>query len=379
MRRDGPATMLRVTVSVALSLVLVTTAFAQTGAMTKTTPHSASRTTRLAAPDSAATDFPPELVNWRAGQENPIFTAGGPGRWDAKIRERGWILRDADEWQLWFTGYDGSRAGIKLLGYATSHDGIHWTRSPTNPIYRDHWVEDMCVLRHGDTYYMFAESENNNHAQMLMSKNGTDWKWVGPLDVRQTNGNKIARRPCGTPTVWREGNTWYLMYEWKDQGVWLATTKDPISLIWHNVQEEPVLSPGPASYDKEMIAVNQVIKYKGAYFAIYHGSGSGTAVPRIWNTDIALSTDRVHWQKYSGNPIVNGNKSSGVVVPMGDGFRLYTMHDQVDLYESKLPTDDLLKPRLVGTPLAPCHFSPQAFQRVWTCRDSRCRLRRWRR
>jgi hypothetical protein len=58
-------------------------------------------------------------------------------------------------------------------------------------------------------------------------------------------------------------------------------------------------------------------------------------VPRTWNTDIARSIDRVHWQKYPHNPLVNGNKSSGMVVPVGDGFRLYTMHDQVELYESK--------------------------------------------
>jgi hypothetical protein len=125
------------------------------------------------------------------------------------------------------------------------------------------------------------------------------------------------------------------MYEWMDKGVWLATTKDPMSLVWRDVQEEPVLSPGPDAYDKELIAVNQVIQYKGAYYAIYHGSGSGVAVRRTWTTDIARSTDRVHWQKYSGNPIVDGNKSSGMVVPVEMGFRLYTMHDQVDLYESK--------------------------------------------
>ena len=82
-----------------------------------------------------------------------------------------------------------------------------------------------------------------------------------------------------------------------------------------------------------MIAVDQVFKYQGAYYAFYHGSGSGDVVPRTWNTDIARSTDRVHWQKYSGNPIVAGNKSSGIVVPVGDGFRLYTTHDQVDLFE----------------------------------------------
>jgi hypothetical protein len=301
-------------------------------------PSAAAEPSALAASEPrTGTDreFPPELVTWSPRQGNPIFTAGGPGHWDVKIRERGWILRDDNQWRLWFTGYDGSRESIKQLGYATSHDGIHWSRAAMNPIYRDHWVEDMCVVVHDDSYYMFAEGAKDNHAELLTSKDGIDWKWVGPLDVRKSDGKTESRRPCGTPTVWVEGDTWYLMYEWLDKGVWLATTKEPMSLVWRDVQAEPVLSTGPGAYDKDMIAVDQVIQYKGAYYAIYHGSGSGTAMPRTWNTDIARSTDRVHWQKYSRNPLVDDDKSSGEVVPLEHGFRLYTMHGRIDIFESK--------------------------------------------
>jgi hypothetical protein len=101
--------------------------------------------------------------------------------------------------------------------------------------------------------------------------------------------------------------------------------------VWTNVQDEPVLAPGPAAYDKEMIALNQIIKYENAYYAFYHGSGD-TASPRRWNTNIARSCDLIHWEKYAGNPLVEDNKSSGIVVPVGRGFRLYTMHDQVDVF-----------------------------------------------
>ena len=282
-----------------------------------------------------AAEFPPELVRWSPRPGDPIFTAEGPGHWDVKIRERGWILRSGDSYQLWFTGYDGTRESIKQLGYATSHDGLHWTRSPKNPIYRDHWVEDMCVVHRGDTYYMFAEGAADNHAEMLTSNNGVDWKWEGELDVRAADGKHRARKPCGTPTVCVENDVWYLYYEWLDKGVWLAKTKDPLSRVWTNVSDSAVVSTGPAAYDKDMIAADQVIRYGGAYFMFYHGSGSGAAMPRTWNTDIARSNDLVHWQKYSGNPLLADNKSSGIVVPVGRGFRLYTMHDRVDVFESQ--------------------------------------------
>jgi hypothetical protein len=283
----------------------------------------------------AATEFPPELVNWRPCNGNPIFHGEGPGHWDTRIRERGWILREGGTFHLWFTGYDGARESIKLLGYATSPDGLHWTRSPRNPLVRDHWVEDVMVVKHGDTYYMFSEGSEANHAEMLTSKNGVDWKWEGQLDIRMADGRTPAQRPCGTPTIWIDGGTWYLFYEWKDQGVWLARSADPMSRVWINVQNEPVLSLGPAEYDKEMIALNQIIKYRGAYYGFYHGSGGGE--PRTWNTNVARSTDLIHWRKYPRNPIMENNKSSGIVVPCRDNFRLYTMHDQVDVFQPPPP------------------------------------------
>lgn len=279
---------------------------------------------------TGSVEFPSQLTEWKLRNGNPVFTAEGSTSWDAKIRERGWILREGNTYHLWFTGYDGTRAGVKRLGYARSGDGVHWKRSPTNPLVRDHWLEDMMVVKYGDTYYMFAEGHDRNHAEMLTSKDRVNWKWEGPLDIRLADGVSPAQRPCGTPTVWVENGTWYLFYEYRDLGVWLATTRDVRSRTWTNVQNEPVLIPGPSAYDSELVALNQIIRYDGAYFAFYHGSGEGE--PRTWNTNMARSTDLVHWQKYAGNPLVEENKSSGMVVHDGCGFRLYTMHGQVDLF-----------------------------------------------
>lgn len=284
-------------------------------------------------PLAKSATFPREITHWSPRQGNPIFTAEGPGHWDAKIRERGWILREGDIYHLWFTGYDGTREGVKKLGHATSPDGIRWTRSSNNPLSGDHWVEDMMVVKQSDTYYMIAEGSQNKYSVMLTSKNGEVWTWKGRLDVRMADGKRPVDEPVGTPTVWVENGTWYLFYERLDKGVWLATTKDVDGKVWTNVQDEPVLVPGPTAYDKQLIALNQIIKHKGVYYAFYHGSGETT--PRTWNTNIARSTDLIHWQKYSGNPLVEDNKSSGIVIPIGHGYRLYTMHDQVDVYDHR--------------------------------------------
>jgi hypothetical protein len=277
---------------------------------------------------SAAANFPSELVDFVPGPENPVFTAAAPGAWDAKIRERGWILREGDIYHLWYTGYDGTREGVRQLGYATSPDGLHWTRWRDDPLIRDHWVEDMMVVKHGDTYYMFAEGRHDE-AQLLTSKDRVHWNREGRLDIRTTDNRPLSAGPFGTPTAWLENGTWHLFYERMDAGIWLATSRD--LKIWKNVQDEPVISLGPGSYDKVMIALNQVIKYRGEYFAYYHGSGDDKP-PRTWTTNVARSKDLLRWEKYPDNPIVQGDKSSGIVLFDGRRFLLYTMHDQVDVY-----------------------------------------------
>jgi hypothetical protein len=275
--------------------------------------------------------FPPELVRFTPHANNPDFQSGGAGQWDAYIRVRGWILLEGDQYKMWYTGYDDPKTGLRMLGYATSPDGIRWTRHPKNPLYRQHWVEDMMVVKHDGKYYMFAEGKDDL-AHLLVSPDGIDWTRVGQLDVRKKDGTPIAQGPYGTPTVWRENDIWYLFYERADLGIWLATSRD--MKVWTNLQDEPVMKPGPDAHDRDLIAMNQVIKYNGRYYAYYHGTSRTGPLANRWSTGIATSTDLVHWEKYPGNPLqpVEQNKSSGILVHDGERYRLYTMHPQVNLH-----------------------------------------------
>jgi hypothetical protein len=319
-------TRLAITSSVTLILIISSV----TGRYAVDSPSDKNLAAAALDPSRPSEEFPPDLVKFATSDKNPVFTAEGNGFWDVKIRERGWILHEGNLYHLWFTGYDGTRNGIRTLGYATSPDGLTWTRHPANPLDREHWIEDMMVVKQGKTYYMFAEGLNDQ-AQLLTSADGVHWDRVGTLDIRYVDGKPLSPGPFGTPTAWFEDGTWYLFYERADKGVWLAKSRD--LKIWTNVQDEPVLAPGPEPYDREMIALNQIVKYKGRYYAYYHGSGTPQK-PRLWTTDVATSTDLIHWQKYPGNPLFPEaeNKSSGILVDGSRQFRLYTMHDSVQVH-----------------------------------------------
>lgn len=269
-------------------------------------------------------DFPSEMVDFVPYDMNPVFTAEGPGHWDVKIRERGWVERDKDGYHLWFTGYDGTNTGTRLLGYATSADGLRWQAFAGNPLDRERWIEDMLVVKDSSRYVMVAEGREDI-AQLLTSPDRIHWTRQGALDVRHTDGQPIEQGPYGTPVLWHEKGTWYLFYERGDQAVWLATSKD--LRTWTNTSDKPVLERGPTPCDRYAVAMNQVVKYRDWYYAYYHGAD--TPQWKRWSTSVARSRDLMHWEKFAHNPLVENNESSGILVDDGLRFRLYTMHEQV--------------------------------------------------
>jgi beta-1,2-mannobiose phosphorylase / 1,2-beta-oligomannan phosphorylase len=278
----------------------------------------------LVGQDSASQQsalFPKELTSF--DPEGEIVFQARPGEWDSFIRERGWIMKSGDQYRMYYTGYR-DKESTRLLGTATSIDGKSWIRDPGNPLVKDLWVEDMMVVKQGGVLQMFAEGKDDV-AHRLTSKDGLHWNAEGPLDIRLKNGEPISPGPRGTPTAWFEDGLWRLLYERGDRGIWLATSRD--LKVWTNVQDDPVLNRGPEPFDKHMIALNQVIKYKGRYYAIYHGLENPDT--KRWTTNLATTTDFVHWTKYPGNPLVPGNRSSGILVETADGWTLYTMHDIV--------------------------------------------------
>lgn len=300
-----------------------------------TTVTSCQFNTRTAQRNKADKDFPAELVEFIGYNENPVFTGAESTSWDKEIRERGYIIYESDIYKMWYTGYNSEISEEKYLGYATSKDGVNWIRYSDNPVFKEKWTEDMFVLKNANTYYMYAEGENDV-AHLLVSTDGVKWKEKGNLIIVSKKG-ELIQPPYGTPTVLIENGEWYLFYERNDEGIWLAKSNDKIT--WVNVQDEPVLKLGPATYDIAAVAANQVVKFDNKYYLYYHAtSGFNWQSPEfddIWTSNVAMSEDLIHWVKYPGNPIVDGDFSSPILVFDGDKPSLFTMHPAVCCYSSE--------------------------------------------
>ncbi len=278
--------------------------------------------------------FPKEMVSFAPYEHNPVFRGTGEDTWDKLIRERGFIMKDDGIYKMWYTGYNGPDTVIKYLGYATSPDGIKWTRYEGNPAFTGRWTEDMFVFRAENKYYMYAEGRKDI-AHLLISDDGVSWADKGDLKIIAANGDTIPG-PYGTPSVLIENGKWYLFYERDDEGVWIAVSDDHIT--WKNIQDEPVLKKGPEDYDSGAVASNQVLKYRNRYFMFYHGTTNtewaNPGSSSIWTSNVAMSADFIHWIKYPKNPVVEGDHSSPIIVFDGEKYRLYAMHPEVWLYFS---------------------------------------------
>jgi hypothetical protein len=174
---------------------------------------------------------------------------------------------------------------------------------------------------------MFAEGKGDI-AKMLTSTDRIHWENQGDLDIRKEDGSPISDGPYGTPSMWVEDGIWYLFYERGDLGIWVATSED--RKVWTNVQDDPVITMGPEAYDKYGVAVNKIIKYKDYYYAYYHATSLEDWSD--WSMNMAVSKDLINWTKYSENPIMGDNKSSGFPVFDGEQFRFYTMHPEVVIH-----------------------------------------------
>ena len=70
-------------------------------------------------------------ISWTKSTANPILGPGPAGTWDDYWVFSPEVLFDGTTYHMWYTGYDGT---IRRTGYATSTNRIAWTKYSENPV-----------------------------------------------------------------------------------------------------------------------------------------------------------------------------------------------------------------------------------------------------
>jgi len=291
-------------------------------------------------------------VEFAPAQTEPVLHPGPRGSWDERITERGWFMYEDGMYHAWYGGwrgdYDHTIKNFVKLGYAYSTDGVNWTKYSGNPIYTEHWTEDMTIVKNGDTYYMYAENEftgDGNGATIDLYTSTDKINWTRAGTVLSPGGANWEASDVGTPTVWKEGSKWFMLYEGFDNGagkVGLATSPDGKN--WTRHAGNPVLL-NFINPDLD-IAVDSVIKLRNVYYAYGHyDTGESN-----WAGGLFTSTNLIKWIAYPGNPILD---NSAVVVDNGVNYLMYGISSNPDAlapYFLKFSTHskDVIPPKISG-------------------------------
>lgn len=282
-------------------------------------------------------------VNWtRQNDGNPVLDPGPSGAWDNEFVGSPSVLFYGNTYHMWYWG--GTDYNLRGIGYATSPDGITWTKyddSTTTSLpfaesdrvlypgqqgtWDDASVATPSVLLIESTYHMwYAGTQDPTHSELISighatSTDGINWQ----KDIQ--NNPVLHPGVTGTwddvfvfgPWVLFDGSIYHMWYNaWNGSQTELmrighATSLDAIT--WTKNPNNPVLSYGsPGDWDNPRVD-NPKVVYDGATFHMWYSGGDLFA----WRIGYATSEDGSSWTKDASNPVLNwgaaGNWDDGLV------------------------------------------------------------------
>ena len=113
-------------------------------------------------------------VAWTKSLDNPVLVGGTSDDWDHPYILNPTVLFDPDHdvYRMWYSSFNEAiDGGRNRFGYATSPDGIHWTKYTLNPVLypgaAGSWdAGDMhgpCVILEGDTFRMWYGAHDGSY------------------------------------------------------------------------------------------------------------------------------------------------------------------------------------------------------------------------
>ena len=255
---------------------------------------------------------------WIKYTGNPVVVTGTVGSWDANGVTDPTVISDTGLYKMWYTGVDDG--SIRSIGYATSTNGITWTKYAGNPVLtRTAGSWDANVVVGGDVvfdgvtyrmWYIGAESLAGPYAiGYATSTNGITWtKYVNNPVVTGTVGSWDSILGC--PGVISDTGLYKMWYMGADDsgiyGIGYAISTNGIS--WTKYAGNPVVVTGTVgSWDESQILCPDVI-LDGATYRMWYTGQDAQGGQRI---GYATSPDGVSWTKSSSNPVLNSGLLGG--------------------------------------------------------------------
>ena len=188
---------------------------------------------------------------WTKHSGNPVISAGSSG-WNSEGVARAAVIQTGTGYEAWVGGTaDGAQWSI---GYYKSTDGVAWTEPVTNPLPSlaptDPWEGNLVlpgsVIKDGDLYRMWYVGRNAIGRWAVgyaTSSDGINWtKYLGnPVFRRSTNSwEDEGPRSC---SVVFDGRDYYMMYAAQGDKIMIGSAQSSDGLTWTRGAQNPEFQP----------------------------------------------------------------------------------------------------------------------------------------
>ena len=230
-------------------------------------------------------------IFWTRYSGNPVFTIGPVSGWEAYSVNEPWVIREGGEYKLWYIGQRFSHsAGItsQSVGYATSPDGIHWTRYSDNPVlsasgggFDDKYVNRPVVFSVGSGYVMYyigiSKETGGGKMGMATSTDGIHWTKSGIVSIPKGSDGWDGSGPQYYGGVMTLGDQFVVAYTGHPKvnvpnRIGFASSTDGVN--WTPYNGNPVITSGNLAWDKYGVLAPMPVKVGDKYFIYYTGVGS---------------------------------------------------------------------------------------------------------
>ena len=246
---------------------------------------------------------------WTKAAGNPVMNTGAAGAWDDRYVFAPSVILDGSTYKMWYRGAMATGGGI---GYATSQDGLVWTKHGSTPVlspgaagnWDSNGVSFPTVIKDGTTYKMWytgLDASGIGRVGYATSLDGIVWtKYAGNPVLGVGDAGSWDSTYIGMTSVIKTGTTYKLWYRGGSAtGGALGYATSPDGLAW--AKHDPAITGGSGGWDTTPYHP-EVIFDGNVYHMWYSGCNQTDDVCQI---GYATSLDGAQWTR------------KGMVLPQG--------------------------------------------------------------
>lgn len=178
--------------------------------------------------------------NWTRHSDQPVFAIGTTGSWDDRWAYCNTVLYEDTIFKMWYSGHNENKQNV---GYATSYDGITWTKYAGNPILKptiSNFLHNARVIRYNGKYHMWFNAWVGSKERLYYTTSDDGIVW---------STDYIEALPLGDPGAFDADWVWHPSVLIDDSG---------LLKMWYTGANQDLFSIGYAT-DTTVVSVKNMI------------------------------------------------------------------------------------------------------------------------